>query len=461
MERCVRWAKRIKVKKWVDKLGCVLPVGLAWISFRVHSIVVTVVVSVLFSVFFRASDRLLGSLAAHTVTFLAAHQCGSFFDYYFLVTLTEDVRNSVRVSSARVIVLLVGFAVWALTSKMSLIQLFWAVGAVIVSLVVAVGFKGRRSSVGFTLESLSLVSLLELLSHQCLRFSAVTCYGILAVHMKVEWFPKLIMTDEAKRLLSFLVLNFLFMFAEFWVGYWTNSLGLLADAFHMLCDNTSLFFSALAALVSHQEPTKMFTYGLRRIEIVCSLSNAILLLFVSFNLFSEAVTRLIDPPTIGDDHLMLVSVLGLFVNIAGLFFTGSGETVFLKSIFLHVLVDTCGSAAVIISSFCISHWNLYISDPICSLLIAVSIFFTSIPLTREVIDNLLLAAPDDNDLQNRLATCGHLTNFHIWMCGDTDSVATGRISAPTSDPQSLLSSISELLAQSNTKDATFEIITLL
>ena len=67
-----------------------------------------------------------------------------------------------------------------------------------------------------------------------------------SIKEKVTGWIRLILSDKNSRnLLGFLVLNLFFAFVELFYGVWTNSLGLISDAFHMFFDCTGL----LAGLV--------------------------------------------------------------------------------------------------------------------------------------------------------------------------------------------------------------------
>jgi zinc transporter 5/7 len=67
----------------------------------------------------------------------------------------------------------------------------------------------------------------------------------------------------------------------------------------------------------------------------------------------------------------------------------------MHGIFLHVLADTMGSAAVMVSTalIYISGWSGW--DPIASCIIAILIFLSSIPLIKSTAKKLLLTIPDD------------------------------------------------------------------
>jgi zinc transporter 5/7 len=301
--------------------------------------------------------------------------------------------------------------------------------------------------------------LIEILSNHNIRHPSIAIFSVMTIRLKFDSFPKLTWTSNAKRLLSFFALNFLFMFVEFWVGIATNSLGLLSDAFHMLCDNASLFYSAVTALVSHQPPTPQFPYGFARLELVTSFTNGVLLLYISFNLLAEAVSRLIDPPEIGQDHLLLVSVLGLLVNTLGLCFTNdtTGDNMFLRSIFLHILVDTLGSVAVILSSICVVKFGIFVCDSICSALIAVSIFGTAIPLIRDVVQTLMLRAPEGLNRVD-VAAFGRVDKFNGWEVRDKITVMTVKIGHTTvmEDHQTLMEIITRYVREKGVQNTTIE-----
>ena len=87
------------------------------------------------------------------------------------------------------------------------------------------------------------------------------------------------------------------MFVEFFYGIYSNSLGLISDAFHMFSDCCSLLIALTAAYVnlaysSNQE----YSYGFSRAETLSGFFNGVFLIFVAFNVFIESIERMFDPP---------------------------------------------------------------------------------------------------------------------------------------------------------------------
>lgn len=133
-------------------------------------------------------------------------------------------------------------------------------------------------------------------------------------------YKHIVENPESLRIFIFLTINFLFMFVELAYGFWTNSLGLISDAGHMLFDSMALAIGLYASYMSKVAPDEFYTYGFGRYEVLSGYVNGIFLLFIGFFVFLEAVERIFTPQDIESDNLILVSVLGFVVNLIGLFF---------------------------------------------------------------------------------------------------------------------------------------------
>ncbi|XP_021103513.1 zinc transporter 7 isoform X2 [Heterocephalus glaber] len=75
----------------------------------------------------------------------------------------------------------------------------------------------------------------------------------------------------------------------------------------------------------------------------------------------------------------------------------------LQGVFLHILADTLGSIGVIASAIMMQNFGLMIADPICSILIAILIVASVIPLLKESVGILMQRTPPM--LENTLPHC--------------------------------------------------------
>ncbi|CAG9834961.1 unnamed protein product [Diabrotica balteata] len=259
---------------------------------------------------------------------------------------------------------------------------------------------------------------------------------------KVNGWIRLIFSDRNSRnLFLFLILNLSFAFVELIYGVWSNSLGLISDAFHMFFDCTGLLAGLVASVITKWKANDRYSYGYVRAEIIAGFVNGLFLLFISFFLMSEAVERAIEPPEVKHERLFVVSVLGLLVNLVGIYAFqhghghshggshghshgrsnhghshsvnnhhhshdiefDSGNSQIMKGVFLHILADTLGSVGVIISAVLMNMFGWMIADPICSMFISILIALSVLALIKDSVMILMQRQPAA--LDNVLPQC--------------------------------------------------------
>ncbi len=276
-----------------------------------------------------------------------------------------------------------------------------------------------------------------------------------------------------KLLTYFLIINLLFMFVEVIYGLLSNSLGLLTDGAHMLLDCTAVVIGLYSSYLSEFKSNNNYNYGYLRSEILGTFINSVFLFFIAVYIVFESIERFIEPKEIDSENLILVSFLGLVVNIIGLVFAHDhgdhdhdhghdhsheekeklkeekhehehshekankethgcrrhehkNENIY--AIYIHILADTLGSVAVLISSFLVKYYKLYISDPICSLFISAMIIFSTIPVLKNA-SMSLLHIPNEKIIKKKKKieksiksiNCGNdnikpiIGNFELWQ----------------------------------------------
>ncbi|CAJ0824540.1 10346_t:CDS:2 [Entrophospora sp. SA101] len=142
--------------------------------------------------------------------------------------------------------------------------------------------------------------------------------GGLFITLFNNYIRALLDNSDSRQIFYFLLLNLSYMFVQMVYGFWTNSLGLISDAIHMFFDCLALAVGLLAAIMSKWPENNKFTYGYGRIETLSGFANGIFLVFISIFIMFEAIGRLINPPEMNTDRLLLVSFLGLVVNLVGI-----------------------------------------------------------------------------------------------------------------------------------------------
>jgi zinc transporter 5/7 len=194
----------------------------------------------------------------------------------------------------------------------------------------------------------------------------------------------------------------------------------------------------------------IYRYG--RYEVLSGFINGVFLIFIAFLVLKESVERVLHPQEVNTDKLLIVSSLGLCVNLVGVFafhdlhdHGGGGgggghshshghshghghghgkgkegedhhdedekhdhkkkehkkkekkkkQSINVFGVYMHIIADTLGSIAVIISSILIEWKGWVIADPICSFCISIFILLGIYPLLKGSSDILLQCTPED------------------------------------------------------------------
>ena len=123
--------------------------------------------------------------------------------------------------------------------------------------------------------------------------------------------------SRGRALLAVTVVTLVTMVAELAAGWWTGSLALTADGWHMGTHAAALGGAVLAMRWSRRARThEDFAFGGWKIEVLTAYTSALLLAAVAIGLAVEAVRKLIDPQAVAYAEAMVVAVLGLLVNLA-------------------------------------------------------------------------------------------------------------------------------------------------
>ncbi len=229
-------------------------------------------------------------------------------------------------------------------------------------------------------------------------------------------------TANKKALLLSFILIAVYMIIEVIGGLLTNSLALLSDAGHMLSGAAALGLSLFAFKFGERAVSTSKTFGYKRFEILAAFFNGITLLAISLFIFWEAYRRFLDPPSV-DGSMMIIAIIGLFVNILVAWILMRGDTkgnLNLRSALLHVFGDLLGSIGAIVAGILILLFNWNIADPIASVIVAALILVSGWRITRDAIHVLMEGKPSNIDMTEVETQLLHLDgvtqihDLHVW-----------------------------------------------
>ena len=213
-----------------------------------------------------------------------------------------------------------------------------------------------------------------------------------------------------------------FMLVEVVAGLIANSIALLSDAAHMLTDAFSIALALGAASLAARPPTKTFTFGLKRAEILSAQVNGASLLVLGAILGYEAINRFAEPPEVRGGLVVLVGVVGGLANVGAAWALASAErkSLNVEGARQHVLADLYGSVAAVVGGAAILLAGFDLADPIAALIVVALMFRSGWALLRESGRVLLEATPRDLDAEEIGRTMSEQTgvaevhDLHVW-----------------------------------------------
>ena len=265
-----------------------------------------------------------------------------------------------------------------------------------------------------------------------------------------------------------LAITLITMVAEIAGGWWTGSMALLADGWHMGTHALALGVAALAyALARRHAGDARYAFGTWKIEVLGSFASALVLGLVALGIVFESVLRLWKAEPLAAETALVVAVIGLLVNLVSAWLlhgaddsgdgshehgqphghghghgkghghghghadahshaqapqARSGHDLNLRAAYVHVLADALTSVfaiAALSGALWLGWWWL---DPLVGVLGAVVIGVWAVGLMRES-TSVLLDREMDNPLTQQIRTTlesdgdAKVADLHVWRVG--------------------------------------------
>lgn len=235
------------------------------------------------------------------------------------------------------------------------------------------------------------------------------------------------------RLVAAFVITVAFMLVEAVVGWWSQSLALVADAGHMFADAAALALAIFAQRIAAQARTRARTYGFRRAEVLAAFANGVALALTAIWIFIEAATRWQAPPPVRAEALTITATVGLLVNLGSAFMLSSGargHNVNTRAALAHVLSDALGSVGAIVAGVCILAFGWWRADPLISAAIGALVLWGGWRLVRDTSHVLMEGSPieiDLTDVEHTIRGVPGVLDFHdlhVWSISDGFDVLT-------------------------------------
>jgi len=141
-------------------------------------------------------------------------------------------------------------------------------------------------------------------------------------HTRVKNFS----ANESRTLLVVLLTS-LTMVIEIVAGYWTGSMALLADGWHMGTHTLALGLSYVAyRLAYYFEESGRFSFGTGKMGVLAGYTSALFLGSAAIWMIYESIGRIINPVLIAYSEAIGITFIGLVVNLASVLILNSSKS---------------------------------------------------------------------------------------------------------------------------------------
>jgi cobalt-zinc-cadmium efflux system protein len=193
-----------------------------------------------------------------------------------------------------------------------------------------------------------------------------------------------------------------------------------------------LFLAWGATALGRRAATERHSYGLQRSTVLAALANAVLLLVAVGAIILEAVQRLEAPSRVTADTVIWVALAGIVINAgtAMMFMSGRKGDLNIRGAFLHMAADALISAGVVAGAVIILFTGWQWVDPALSLILALTIIYSSWRLLWDSLNLALDAVPERIDAAAvrayllGLPSVTDVHHLHIWGLSTTEAALT-------------------------------------
>lgn len=265
---------------------------------------------------------------------------------------------------------------------------------------------------------------------------------------------------NAQRTLWVVALTAVMMVVEIAAGWWTGSMALLADGFHMATHAGALGVAAIAyryARAHANDPR--YTFGTGKVGDLAGFASALVLAVFAIGIGWESIERLIEPRGVAFGEATLVAIVGLVVNLVSAWLLAGdghhhhghahgadddhahhhhGTDNNLRAAYFHVLADALTSVLAIVALLAGAYLGWAWADAVVGILGSVVIARWAWGLMRDSAGVLLDTA--DPGIARAMRTAieqpgdADLIDLHVWKIGPAARAAIVTVSgAATAD----------------------------
>ncbi len=259
-------------------------------------------------------------------------------------------------------------------------------------------------------------------------------------------------TDASKAFFIGISLNLTYVVIEFFYGFLSNSMALIADAGHNLQDVLTLSLSVWALILAKKPATTDLTYGYKKVTILSSLAGGLILAGTCGAIIVEAIGRLSHPQLVTATTMVWVSLIGVVINAGSAFlFFQHRDELNSKAALLHLLADAGISLSVAIAGIVMIYHPLPWLDPALSIAVTLIIFLNTWTLLRDSFFLAIDAVPKGIEIKQveqailNITSIKRVHHIHIWPLSTMESALTAHIQVESVTDNKIVNEVARML----------------
>lgn len=190
-----------------------------------------------------------------------------------------------------------------------------------------------------------------------------------------------------KKTLIVIGITLITMVLEVGYGYYTHSMALLADGWHMGTHAIALILTYIAYfLMRFYTNSVIFRQGTVKIPVLAGYTSSLLLSLTGFCVIYESFCRFFNPLSISFNSAILIAVIGLVVNgvcIVIMRDKHENHDYNFKAAYMHILADAMTSVFAIIALLAGKYLGLNFLDPVMGVTGGILILSWSFDLIKD------------------------------------------------------------------------------
>ncbi|MBQ8429752.1 MAG: cation transporter [Clostridia bacterium] len=199
-----------------------------------------------------------------------------------------------------------------------------------------------------------------------------------------------------------IIVNLLLAAGKIALGAICGIISVLADGLNNLTDCGSSVISTVSFKLAAKPADKEHPFGHERIEYICSLAVAVIILLVAFETAKESIAKIISPTAIDFSYWTLGILFASILAKFGLFFyykltAKKIDSDILRATAVDSLTD-CISTTVVLITIIIGKFTSVNIDGYAGVLVALFIAFSAIGILKDILSKLIGQSADGQTL---------------------------------------------------------------